>query len=160
MERAINALLTKQDRVSRTIQPLRMRRSNFGSTATNSLHFTTRLLILLLSGSLTLKLTKQQDFQVAVLLVSLLHALSYSSLLWVCSSELRDLAGLLRSGSQLDAARTRLKIWMIHRDSRMISIEEKLDLLAVMLMDRLTTPFLSNLMRMERDLMALLLTQI
>jgi hypothetical protein len=42
----------------------------------------------------------------------------------------------------------------------MISIEEKLDLLAVMLMDRLTTPFLSNLMRMEKDLMALLLTQI
>ncbi len=42
----------------------------------------------------------------------------------------------------------------------MISIEEKLDLLAVMLMVRLTTPFLSNLMKMERDLMALLSIQI
>ncbi len=42
----------------------------------------------------------------------------------------------------------------------MISIEEKLDLLVVMLMVRLTTPFLSNLMRMERDLMALLSIQI
>ena len=156
MEAAINAPQTKLDWASPTILPLRVRRSNFGSTAMNNQHFTMRLLTLLVTGSPTLKWKSlQAASQVAVLLVSLLHASSYSSLLWVCSSEVRDSAGSLRSGSQLSAARTRLKIWMIHLDSPTISIEEKLDLLAVTLMDRLTTPYPSNLMTTERDLTAL-----